>query len=116
MLRHKRSLPKRAPRPNPKRLKMPNEGYIFFKSKAPKRRIAKAQTSKEMLKERMESDPRTDAIRRGGTREECARIGIDALTRDLISDQVRSGSIPCETDARAEAQAVAERVERKKDE
>ena len=97
---------------------MANEGYIYFKNRAPKKRIAKAQTSREMLLEKREADPNYQAIQSAKwlTRETKARIGIDCLTKDLVKDQVQSGKIPSETAARAEAQAVAERAERKVDE
>jgi hypothetical protein len=71
-----------------------------------------------MLLEKREADPNYQAIQSAKwlTRETKARIGIDCLTKDLVKDQVQSGKIPSETAARAEAQAVAERAERKVDE
>jgi hypothetical protein len=94
---------------------MANEVYIYFRGKAPKRRIAK--TSRDLLREARDADPRHQAIDAAKylARDEKARRGIDGLTRDLVQDDIKAGKFPCESDCRQTAQAVAERAERKVD-
>lgn len=94
---------------------MANEGFLYFRGRAPKRRIAK--TSRDLLREAKDADPKQQALAAAKwlPRDEKARRGIDGLTRDLIQDDLRAGLATTETKCRKEAQVVAERAERKVD-